>query len=238
MVKYQIMTNQFPAPKISGIYKITNPKGDVYIGQSVDCERRKLQYKRGMAKRQPRLYNSIKKYGWDAHKFEVIGYCDPQTDWLDDMEKRFISLLGSFYADGGLNLTRGGGGSFPETRRKISESIKGKTLAPEHVEAIRRSLLGNHIPLDVRQKIGEAQRGPKNHKWGTGKPVLQFTLDGALVRRFSSAKAVERELGIPFKNIQSACRYNAGLLPSGTKRKKPVKARGQYTSKGYIWKYE
>jgi group I intron endonuclease len=48
-----------------GIYKITNPKGKIYIGQSVDIEKRKYYYQALHCKKQTMLYNSIKKYGWD-----------------------------------------------------------------------------------------------------------------------------------------------------------------------------
>ena len=58
-----------------GIYKITNPKGRIYIGQSNNIERRFKDYKRSLKKQQIRLYNSIKNYGYENHKFEVIEEC-------------------------------------------------------------------------------------------------------------------------------------------------------------------
>ncbi len=57
---------------ICGIYKITNPKGRVYIGQSVDVRQRVYRYKMGHCESQSRLHRSILKYGWDKHKFEII----------------------------------------------------------------------------------------------------------------------------------------------------------------------
>lgn len=58
-----------------GIYKITNPKGRVYIGQAIDTVKRYKQYKIGDFKQQKRLYSSYLKYGWEAHTFEVIEEC-------------------------------------------------------------------------------------------------------------------------------------------------------------------
>jgi hypothetical protein len=46
-----------------GIYKITSPSKKVYIGQSVNIEKRKYFYEIGNCKKQIKLYNSIKKYG-------------------------------------------------------------------------------------------------------------------------------------------------------------------------------
>ena len=54
-----------------GIYKITNPKGRVYIGQSLNINRRFATYKIEACKGQTRLYASFKKYGVEKHKFEM-----------------------------------------------------------------------------------------------------------------------------------------------------------------------
>ena len=58
-----------------GIYKITNPVGKVYIGQSVNIESRWEQYRKYMGNGQPRLHSSLKEYGAGSHTFEVIEEC-------------------------------------------------------------------------------------------------------------------------------------------------------------------
>ena len=57
-----------------GIYKITSPTNRIYVGQSLDIEGRFNAYKNLYSKilKQPRIYNSIKKYGAENHKFEII----------------------------------------------------------------------------------------------------------------------------------------------------------------------
>jgi len=72
--------------KIIGIYKITNPNGKIYIGQSINIKKRKGCYKRNQIPKQPRICNSIKKYGFENHIFEVIEECS--IDQLN--EKRNI----------------------------------------------------------------------------------------------------------------------------------------------------
>ena len=59
-----------------GIYKITSPSKRVYIGQSVNINSRCIHYKNLHCKTQIKLYNSIVKYGWENHKFEVIEECE------------------------------------------------------------------------------------------------------------------------------------------------------------------
>ncbi len=83
-----------------GIYKITSPSGRIYIGQAVDLKIRASQYKQLRCKRQPRVYNSIKKYGWKSHIFEIIHYCDENE--LDDIERYYQDLY-EVIGEWGLN---------------------------------------------------------------------------------------------------------------------------------------
>ena len=70
-----------------GIYKIINPKGKIYIGQSINIESRKRvyfyfnSYKNSIG---PVLTNSFKKYGFENHIFEVIEECS--IEQLNDFE--------------------------------------------------------------------------------------------------------------------------------------------------------
>lgn len=70
-----------------GIYKITSPSNKIYIGQSVNIDKRKQSYKglySGVLK-QPKISNSIIKYKWENHIFEIIEECDVEN--LDDREQ-------------------------------------------------------------------------------------------------------------------------------------------------------
>lgn len=59
-----------------GIYKITNPKGRIYIGSSKNIPYRwEHYYKRLNCKKQVKLFNSFLKYGYENHTFEVIEEC-------------------------------------------------------------------------------------------------------------------------------------------------------------------
>lgn len=76
-----------------GIYKITSPLGKVYIGQSMDIERRFKWYRTIRAIKCPLIQRSIKKYGSDAHIFEVI------HELPIDVEKKDLSRYEQFYMD-------------------------------------------------------------------------------------------------------------------------------------------
>ena len=90
-----------------GIYKIINPKGKIYIGQSVDIEDRKKQYKY-LSKYSlgRKIKNSIKKYGWENHTHEIIEECS-----VEQLDEREI-FWGTYYnvlRKNGLNLKLGEG---------------------------------------------------------------------------------------------------------------------------------
>ena len=69
-----------------GIYKITNPSGKIYIGQTVNIEKRFKEYKNihVTIRQQIKIYNSLKKYGSENHIFEIIEEC--LLEQLDERE--------------------------------------------------------------------------------------------------------------------------------------------------------
>lgn len=119
--------------KICGIYKITSPSGRVYIGQSIDIISRWKSYITCKCKKQPRLYNSLKKYGSENHTFEII--CQSQKSELNDLEMYYIKLYNTFDTENGLNLMSGGGCQTPskETRKKMSAWQIGRKMSPESI---------------------------------------------------------------------------------------------------------
>lgn len=112
---------------ICGIYKITNPSGKIYIGESQDISLRTYYYSIVSCHKQRKLYNSLKKHGWENHIFEIIEECE-----FDDLLCRerywqdFYDVLGK----NGLNLKLTSCGDIKgvvsqDTRDKISIKNKG-----------------------------------------------------------------------------------------------------------------
>lgn len=152
-----------------GIYKIESNSGAIYIGQTKDWNKRVQRYKSLNCKKQSRLFNSLAKYGWFHHNFEIIHEFsdDVSQETLDNYEKLYIEEYKSNYIKypecKGLNLTNGGR-EFPEKahseevnlsrsntlkgipkseehKRKISETLKGRKLSEEHKENLRKNRL-------------------------------------------------------------------------------------------------
>lgn len=167
-----------------GIYKITNKiNGKVYIGQSVDIDKRKREhlnnYKRDEIKHYI-LYRAINKYGVNNFEFEVI--CGCSIDELDDLEIKYIKLYNS-YKGNGYNMTLGGGGvrglkpwlgkkHTQETKNKIRKSHMGKKLSKETIEKLKSIRKGNKYRLGIKhtketiEKLRVLNMGENNAMYG------------------------------------------------------------------------
>ena len=113
----------------SGIYKITNPKGKIYIGKSTNLKIRQQDYKygRNSVQTQRKLWNSIQKYSWENHTFEIIENCP-----CNILNEREI-YWGNYYdvRNVGLNIRPLGEGLnvLPqETKDRISKSNRKSVL--------------------------------------------------------------------------------------------------------------
>jgi group I intron endonuclease len=154
--------------KIIGIYKITNPKGAVYIGQSNNIERRIKDYMRCDCKGQRKLYHSLNKYGYESHTFEVIKEClESELNYYERYYQEYYNVLDM---DLGLNLKYtaldGKSGKLSdETRSRISDGNKGKQT-PKH-------WLGKNLSEDHKRKLSEVRKrnfeSGKITSWNKGK---------------------------------------------------------------------
>ena len=112
---------------ITGIYKITNQKnGKVYIGQSIDIERRIRIHKYAgfdSARHEYNypLYRSIRKYGIENFIFEIIEQC--KKDELGKKEQYWIDFYDSINPDKGYNQM-GGTEQFGHFMKLNQEKLK------------------------------------------------------------------------------------------------------------------
>jgi len=90
------------------IYKIVNPKGLVYIGQTKNFKQRIYCYKTLKCKSQHKIYRSIKKYGWECHTCKIIEN-NLTKEEVDIREVKYISHFKNKKIS--LNI-RPGGSSF------------------------------------------------------------------------------------------------------------------------------
>jgi group I intron endonuclease len=145
--------------KIIGIYKITSPSGKIYIGQAIDIKRRWRQYKRLECKNQNKLYNSLKHYGVENHKFEIIKECDiSELSYYERHYQEYYDVLGEY----GLNLSYVGIGEKKQivsdaTKEKLRIANLGKKMSDESRE--KMSNAKKNISLETRKKMSDAKKG-------------------------------------------------------------------------------
>lgn len=214
------------------IYKITSPSDKVYIGQTINFEKRVNHYKKLNCKTQIRLYNSLLKYGFDSHKIEIIENC--KFDELNNRERYYQELYDCI--NKGLNLIYTNTSEkrkliSEETRKKMSESGKIKVFSKEHRENISKAerpkiyingvLTKTYFTPEHRKKLSDWQIGriftaehKRNITLGLPKKcVYQFDLFGNFVNEYESISEAARQNKLYRQHIGKCC--SGGLKTTG-----------------------
>ena len=146
-----------------GIYKITSPTNKVYIGQSLDIGKRFNSYKSLHCKSQPIIYKSLKKYGIDKHKFEII--CECEVNELNNKERYYqdaFSATGKNGLNCRLTASSDRSGKFSdETKLKMSEAFKGRKHSEESKLKMSKTQKGKKLSEESKLKMSEARKGKK-----------------------------------------------------------------------------
>lgn len=128
----------------SGIYKIENPKGSVYIGQSKNVDERISRYKKlQCCKFQLLLYRSFLKYGVENHKFDILEKGDFTKQDLNELENKYIIEYNSFRKLNklGMNLTSGGDSI------EFDDSVKEK-MSKKRIELFKAGQRNSKLTLE------------------------------------------------------------------------------------------
>ena len=161
------------------IYKITNQiNGKIYIGKhSTD------NLDDGYMGSGKLILKAEQKYGKENFTKEYLAFCDTEEK-LNWFEKFYIKKFNA--REVGYNLTDGGDGHLgfimtEETKQKLSEANKGKTLSEETKQKLRKPKTE-----ETKQKISEAKKGK--------------TLSEETKQKISEANKKRLvEKGVPFK---------------------------------------
>ena len=204
------------------VYRHIFPNGKSYIG--ITCV--KPYYYRWRAgssySHQPKVYNAIKKYGWENIRHELL-YENLSQEEANRIEQEMIAKFDS--VNNGYNVSTGGGGSFgipcsEETKRKISIANRGKPggdgkYLRAHIVKHGAWNKGGRLTPEQYRKIAAERRARCNKAVSAYDPV---TLKRVL--QFDSCANAATAMGICPEEISRCARG---------KRK---------TSHGYIWRYD
>lgn len=194
-----------------GIYKITNPTGRVYIGQSVNLKKRRREYSRLQScKTQTRLYRSLLKYGFSEHIFEVIEECNVED--LNTRERHwqdFYDVVGP----SGLNLRLTqtddkSGHCSQETANRIGDGNRGKKKPPrteEHRKHLSEALQGNNPSELTRQKFREIRMGKTGtESWkGANNPSARAVQDIETGQVYETVRAAAKAIEVKPGTLQA-----------------------------------
>jgi group I intron endonuclease len=217
-----------------GIYRITSPTGRIYIGQSINIEKRWSTYKRFQCKSQRKLYNSLKKHGWDNHIKDILELCS--EDNLLERENYYKDLYHVLDSNSLCCRYDGKGGrdSF-ETRlkkstpknlnqqqklfknQKIQKANMGKKRTQEQKDKLKKPRTEEH-----KNNISKALQN-RDISWEVGRPkriIMQYTLDNYLIKEWDTITKAASYYNISSSNIVACC-------------------AGRYkNSGGFIWRYK
>lgn len=159
--------------KYNYVYKITNlVNGKIYIGKHSTDNLDDNYMGSGVV-----LHQAYQKYGLEHFKKEVIQFYNG-GDELNQGEIFWIAKFNSTDPNIGYNRTFGGdgGGLLEETKRKISETLKGRVAwnkGKHHSEEQKRKISqankGRVFSEEHKQKISESMKGKE--PWNKGKKL-------------------------------------------------------------------
>lgn len=208
------------------IYLRTNKiNGMQYVGETENFDRREKEWK-CLKKNYANWYitEERNKYGLDNFNVVIINHCETQEEAYE-LEEKYIKELGTKYPEG-YNMTDGGAGlkgynHLQETKKKISETHKGKKMSEEHKKKLSEANKGKNNPFYGKKHSKETRE--KIIKTRDKKPVVQIDrINGEIIKIWDSARDVEKELDINHSTIVACCKGKYGYK----------------SAYGYMWKYK
>jgi group I intron endonuclease len=223
--------------------------GQTYQTLSQRFTNHKCEAKRG--KTDGPLYRAMRKYDNELFIIEDIETREFETkkeakEWMNEREPHYISTLKPAYnaAPGGLGHTgvqwtderrakfkeRMSGSNNPqygnpkteETRKKLSDALKGRVISDEARSKTSQTMKGVLKTVETKQKMSESRKGwemPKGKDSKKAVAVNQYNLTGELVKTHGSITDASNESGCQKSGIVMCCK---GRLK---------------TSGGFGWKY-
>lgn len=195
------------------IYILRDPDTEEvrYVGQTIQDPKIRFAHHKKMKN----------KSDWYVYRWWRTLHVDPVLQIIDRVSVGDLNAVESewikFYRQLGCrltNLTSGGNQNMlvsQETRQRMSDAHKGKTLSKSHRESIARAKIGNTYCLG-RAHTEEAKRKISDHSSSNGRKRSPLTQDDVetIRRRYATGeftlKQLGDEYGVAFQTISKIVR--------------------------------
>lgn len=165
------------------LYKIINPDNEVYVGRTSDFKSRMSAYRTlgSRTEKIPLLYQSLVKYGFNAHKIEILETFESTRSRSEGKEifwvRTNMSNRNKWPEMKGLNLADGGQGSrgmvlSEERKQVIGNFNRGKPMSDEQKKKLSdygkanpsMGFLGKHHTDENKKVLSLLKKGkPSPH---------------------------------------------------------------------------
>ncbi|AGE53642.1 GIY-YIG catalytic domain-containing endonuclease [Acanthocystis turfacea Chlorella virus GM0701.1] len=171
------------------IYMLTSPSNKSYIGQTIRSIEERFKEHQKSSSNCVAIYGAIQKHGWD--NFEKHWYEVPEEE-LNQHEELMVEVLGTLVPDG-YNMKEGGGNGkmCEEVKKKISESLTGRTLSDDHRQNLSIALSDGNHPMFGKTHTDDAKQNMSAAKSGENNPMFGKTLTDNHKQKLSDANSGE-----------------------------------------------
>lgn len=194
------------------IYKITSPSEKIYIGFTSNIAKRTTSYKHLSCKSQTLLYNSLKKYGWEAHKFEIISSFENKNDAelceIEQIYKYKLLKISLNIAYGGLGGVSRGKDN-PLSKKVYQYNEKGKLIKIwDCLSDIERDL--NIKVAEISSACRKKTYYCKNYFWCFIEDKDNITFERKIGKNGRAIYKLDQDFNIidEFPTIKAACATN------------------------------
>ena len=208
------------------IYRITNPNGQFYIGQTINYNNRLKRYKWLACKKQIKIYNSLLKYGFDAHVFDILED-NVAVENLNEREVFWINKLESCYKANkeGMNLNFGGNTPIWDKKRVdyFADKFKGNKnpfYGKKHSKETIK-IISEKIKISLKERNFKPSRlaietGAEKKR----RQILCYDINGFFVSEYPSLTSFAKYLKVDVTTIRDVLKTNGWVKKTYTCRYK------------------
>lgn len=213
------MNNKRPKKGYGYIYKYTSPSGKSYIGQTTRSLAERAGHNGKNYKGCSLMFRAIQKYGFEAFEVEILA--EVKKEQLDDYEKKYIVIFNTL-SPNGYNLTEGGDG-FSRKKMKVYQYSSSDGVFIKEWDSADEAAENFH---GTRQILQGCLEGKVFTQWGfcwsyfqlkkfpiqerivnpENKKVFSYSLDGELVKSYSSITDAAKDVNGERSAIKRCCR--------------------------------